>query len=99
MFCFNTKKANRIFGLKPEFSSQEPALLMAKNQGLYNGFLAVGLLWANFSPPPVCFDLAVFFCGCVVLAAIFGAITIHSRILVVQGFPAFMALVFIVLGM
>ena len=63
---------------------------MAANQGLYNGFLAAGLIWSLFTG-----DIHVqrFFLGCVLTAGFYGALTVHARILLVQGGPAFLGLV------
>jgi putative membrane protein len=62
---------------------------LAANQGLYNGFLAAGLLWALVSGRS---DLAVFFLGCVIVAGIYGAATAKGSILLTQALPAALAL-------
>ena len=76
--------------------AQQSARAMA-NQGLYNGFLAAGLLWSLFAPEPLGFSLKVFFLACVVVAGVFGAATVSRAILFVQGLPAAVALALVLL--
>lgn len=76
--------------------AQQSARAMA-NQGLYNGFLAAGLLWSLFAPEPLGFPLKVFFLGCVVVAGVFGAATVSRAILFVQALPAAVALALVLL--
>jgi len=91
MFLWTTPRGRKAFGLTPEFAQASKAL--AANQGLYNGFLALGLLW-SFSPSTAGFGthLQLFFLGCIIVAAIFGAATAKRSILFVQGGPAILAL-------
>lgn len=92
MFLWSTPTGIKIFKLTPEFALQSKAL--AANQGLYNGFLAIGLLWAMIHKnPEIQKQLLRFFLGCIVVAGIFGAATVSSRILYMQAVPAFIALV------
>jgi putative membrane protein len=70
---------------------------LAMNQGLYNGFLAAGLVW-SLVPGPMSFPLRVFFLGCVILAGIVGAATVNRRIFWVQAFPAILGLGLAFLG-
>ena len=77
--------------------AQQSARAMA-NQGLYNGFLAAGLLWSLFAPEPLGFSLKVFFLACVVVAGVFGAATVSRAILFVQGLPAAVALALVLLA-
>jgi putative membrane protein len=80
-------------GLKTFRMNQEKAevtKVLAQNQGLYNGFLAAGLIWAACSGN---FSLSVFFLSCVIIAGIVGAITVGKKILFIQAFPALLALV------
>jgi putative membrane protein len=66
---------------------------LAANQGLYNGFLAAGLVWSLLaSDPAMGFALKNFFLGCVVVAGVYGAATVSKRIFVVQALPALLAL-------
>ncbi len=66
---------------------------LAANQGLYNGFLAAGLVWGlGTARPAEALAIKTFFLGCVLTAAIFGAATVSRRIFFVQGVPAILAL-------
>jgi putative membrane protein len=89
MFLWTTPYGRRVFGLTPEFAAASRKLAM--NQGLYNGFLAAGLVWSFFAGAEA-FALRVFFLGCVVGAGIFGAATANRKILFVQALPAAAAL-------
>jgi putative membrane protein len=74
----------------------ERTKVLAANQGLYNGFLAAGLIWAIFIENSIwSYNIATFFLGCVVIAGIYGAITSSKSILFKQAMPA--ALVFMIL--
>lgn len=64
----------------------EPTAAIAANQGLYNGFLAAGLIWASLIRPDQA--TALFFLGCVLVAGLYGAYTVSPRILIVQALPA-----------
>jgi putative membrane protein len=66
---------------------------LAANQGLYNGFLVAGLVWGLLAQEPAhAFSVKVFFLACVVVAGVFGSLTVSRRILVVQAGPAALAL-------
>ena len=92
MFLWDTPRARKAFGTTAEFAKATKVL--AANQGLYNGFLAAGLVWALIlGVPGVGQGVAVFFLGCVVIAGIFGAATASPRILLVQAVPAALALI------
>jgi len=80
----------RTFRLTPE--QAEATASLAANQGLYNGFLAAGLLVGLVAPDPTAFAFKLFFLVCVIVAGVFGAITVSRRILVVQALPAALAL-------
>ena len=82
----------RAFGTTPEFARASKAL--AANQGLYNGFLAAGLIWALVPLGASGSEKAIasFFLGCVIVAGLFGALTANRRILVIQALPALVAL-------
>lgn len=88
MFFWDHPVGRGVFNLTPEFSAK--TAYMAMNQGLYNGFLAVGLLWGLLAKKR---DVTVFFLLCVLVAGIFGAATVKSSILYVQAVPAFLALI------
>jgi putative membrane protein len=67
--------------------------VLAKNQGLYNGFLSAGLVWSLVHPDAgVALQLQRFFLGCVVVAGAYGAVTVNKRIFFVQAAPALLAL-------
>ena len=68
---------------------------LAANQGLYNGFLAAGLVWGLVSGRT---DVRVFFLACVIVAGVYGAATVNRRILIVQAVPAAVALVAVTLS-
>lgn len=72
---------------------------MAANQGVYNGFLAAGLIWALFIKDPIwSTNVALFFLGCVAIAGIVGALTAEKKILFVQTVPAIIGIVLLLLG-
>lgn len=71
----------------------KPTKTLAANQGLYNSFLAAGLIWTYFiKDANWATNIAIFFLACVLVAAIFGAITASKKILFIQGIPAALAL-------
>src|SRR5258705_189626 len=84
MFLWDTPKGRRTFGLTPEFSAASKTL--AANQGLYNGFLAAGLVW-GLTLGAGGLGVKVFFLACVVVAGVFRALTASRKILLVQGLP------------
>lgn len=87
----------RPLGLKTFRNSPEKAAasaVLAANQGLYNGFLAAGLIWSLLHPDPaVALQLKTFFLGCVIVAGLYGAWSVSKRILYVQAAPAALALI------
>jgi putative membrane protein len=93
MFLWDTPTGRRVFGLDPEFATESKAL--AANQGLYNGFLAAGLVWGLVADLE---DVKVFFLACVIVAGAYGAVTVNRRILVVQALPALVAFVLVLLA-
>ncbi len=95
MFLWTKPFGRRIFGLDRELADQTAAL--AANQGLYNGFLAAGLVWGLMSGTSGR-DILVFFLVCVVIAGIFGALTAKRTILWVQAMPGAVALAAILLS-
>ena len=95
MFLWTKPAGLRAFGLTPEFAEQTAVL--AANQGLYNGFLAAGLIWALFRKEEG-IALRMFFLGCVIVAGVFGALTAKPSILYVQAAPALIAMIFTVLA-
>jgi putative membrane protein len=90
MFFWSKPLGRRVFGLTAEFA--EASKRLAANQGLYNGFLAAGLVW-GLSLGDEGFAIKVFFLGCIIVAGIFGALTVSRKIVFVQALPAALALV------
>lgn len=90
MFLWTTKKGIKAFGLKNKEFAIETKVLAA-NQGLYNGFLVAGLLWAIYSQNS---DIAFFFLGCVFVAGIYGFYSTKKiRIFYIQTIPSFLAII------
>jgi putative membrane protein len=87
MMFWDHPVGRRIFGMTAEQSANSKTL--AANQGLYNGFLAAGLVWGLVSGR---LDVQVFFLGCVVIAGVYGGVTAKRSILVTQALPAAVAL-------
>jgi putative membrane protein len=85
MFLWDTPRGLRAFGLTPEQAAQTKVL--AANQGLYNGFLAAGLLWGLLLGDGG-YAVKLFFLACVLVAGVYGAATANKRILFVQALPA-----------
>jgi putative membrane protein len=92
MFLWTRPLGLKTFRNSPE-KAQDSAVLAA-NQGLYNGFLAAGLIWGLVQPVPgFAFQIKVFFLLCVIVAGVYGAATVSHRILLVQAAPAALALI------
>ncbi|HEX7807142.1 MAG TPA: DUF1304 domain-containing protein [Thermoanaerobaculia bacterium] len=91
MFLWNTPRGRRIFGLSRELA--EGSAKLAANQGLYNGFLAAGLLWGTFGTfaGNDAFRVQLFFLGCVIVAGIYGGLTTKRSILGIQALPGIIA--------
>ena len=92
MFLWTRPKGLRIFGNTAE--KAEASKVLAANQGLYNGFLAAGLLWGLWLGPEG-FGVKVFFLLCVLVAGLYGAATASRKILYVQALPAALGLVLV----
>jgi putative membrane protein len=92
MFLWDTPRGRRVFGTTPEFAAASKSL--AANQGLYNGFLAAGLIWGLFAGDPV----KIFFLACVIVAGAYGAATVNRKILWVQAAPAAIALALVLIS-
>ncbi len=89
MFLWDKPRGLRTFGMTPQHAAATKTL--AANQGLYNGFLAAGLVWGlalGAAGAPV----KIFFLACVIVAGAYGAATVSRRIFWVQAFPAILAL-------
>ncbi len=95
MFLWTKPQGRRTFGLTPEFA--EASKKLAANQGLYNGFLAAGLLWGLFSPEGG-YPFKLFFLGCVIVAGLFGGLTTSRKILWVQALPGVITLALVLLA-
>lgn len=97
MFAWETKGSKVFRNFPKELFSQ--TTVMAANQGLYNGFLAAGLIWTYFIENDAWKDnIALFFLGCIAVAGIYGAFTASKKILFVQTIPALITIVLIVLS-
>jgi putative membrane protein len=90
MFLFTSPRGRAVFGTTRE--EAETMKVLAANQGLYNGFLAVGLVWGLLSADPTGYRLQVGFLVFVIVAGLYGAATVSRRILLVQAVPATVAL-------
>lgn len=91
-FLWTKPVGRRVFGLSPELAAGSRSL--ALNQGLYNAFLAAGLIWSLFAGP-CSFGVKVFFLSCVVIAGLVGGFTAKRSILVVQALPGAIALLLV----
>ena len=87
MFLWTGTIGQRVFAMTPEYADQTAVL--AANQGLYNGFLAVGLLWGAIR---VSRDFMIFFLLCVIAAGVYGGLTAKLSILYIQAIPGLVAL-------
>jgi len=96
MFLWTSQRARRAFGTTREFAAQSRTL--AANQGLYNGFLAAGLVWGLIATNPTGFAAKVFFLSCIAVAGLYGALTASRRILFVQTVPALVTLAVVLLA-
>ena len=95
MFLWDKPYGRRVFHLTPEFAAESKVL--AANQGLYNGFLAAGLIWSLLigdAGRPV----QVFFLGCVVVAGVFGGFTVGRKAFLFQALPGLAATVLVLLS-
>jgi putative membrane protein len=92
MFLWTKPLGLKTFGNSLEKANDSAVL--AANQGLYNGFLAAGLVWGLVaSNPAFAFEIKIFFLLCVIVAGVYGAATVSRRILLVQAAPAAIALI------
>lgn len=91
MFLWDKPQGLKAFGNTPE--KAQLTKVLAQNQGLYNGFLAAGLIWSLFAAPYFAVQLATFFLLCVFIAGVYGAKTASKKILYIQAIPALLALI------
>lgn len=97
VFAWETVGSSVFTVFPEEFFSMTKS--MAANQGVYNGFLAAGLIWATVIKDKVwSFNITLFFLACVIFASIFGCLTIETKILFTQGVPAFIALILVLIA-
>jgi putative membrane protein len=89
MFLWEKPLGLKTFGNTPEFA--RASRVLAANQGLYNGFLAAGLLWGMWLNDTG-FEIKLFFLSCVIIAGVYGALTASRKILFIQALPAAMAM-------
>lgn len=89
-FLWTSPFGRRTFGMTAELAQATKTL--ASNQGLYNGFLAAGLIWALIAYGVAAGrPVLTFFLACIVIAGIYGGLTVNRRIVLVQAVPAFIA--------
>jgi putative membrane protein len=97
MFVWTTRGKKVFKTIPPDMF--EKTKILAANQGLYNGFLAAGLIWSLLiGNREWSHNIAIFFLSCVLIAGIFGGMTVHKSIFVKQGIPALLALTFTILN-
>jgi putative membrane protein len=92
MFLWDKPAGLRAF--RQTLAAAQASKTLAANQGLYNGFLAAGLIW-GLSLGPAGDAIKTFFLGCVVIAGVFGAATVGRRILFIQALPAAVGLLLV----
>ncbi len=96
MFLWTTPRGLRAFGTTQEVADSSKTL--AANQGLYNGFLAAGLIWGILHPNAAIGEqIQIFFLLCVIVAGLYGGFTVKRSILLIQTLPALIALVAVLL--
>jgi putative membrane protein len=93
MFLWQRPLGLKIFRNSPE--NAKMTAVLAANQGLYNGFLAAGLLVSFFLSPEQVFAFQVFFLSCIIIAGVYGALSFSRRILFIQALPAALALLLV----
>ena len=98
MFAWETLGKKTFKGSLPN-ELFKPTKKLAANQGLYNGFLAAGLIWSFFIENPEWQkNIQLFFLGCVIIAGIYGALSASRKIFFVQALPAILALAFVLIS-
>ncbi len=97
MFAWKTKAKDMFKGYPPEFFDQSSVL--AANQGLYNYFLAAGLIWSLLiSDPDWQYNISTFFLSCIIVAGVYGAVTASKTIFFIQALPAIIAILILLLS-
>lgn len=98
MFLWEKPRTLKAFGLSADFAKQ--TRMMAFNQGLYNGFLALGVFWSLFVEDPLWANqIQVFFLSCIFLAGVVGAKTVSKKIFFVQSIPAMIPLIIVLINL
>jgi putative membrane protein len=90
MFLWTKPTGLRVF--RQSLERAQNSAVLAANQGLYNGFLAAGLIWGLLYPDPVGRHIMTFFLTCIMVAGIYGGHSVSRRIFWIQAFPAILAL-------
>lgn len=90
-FYWHKPLGQKIFRLQPQFSTQ--TRVMAANQGVYNAFLAAGIVFALITGQT---NVAIFFAACVAIAGVVGGLTSSPKIIAIQGLPAMLALALLI---
>ncbi|MDT9688442.1 DUF1304 domain-containing protein [Streptomyces sp. P9(2023)] len=90
MFLWERRPGRELSGFDADMARATAPL--AANQGLYNGFLAAGLVWGLIAADPTGYRVQVFFLSCVVIAGVYGGLTANRRILLAQALPGALAL-------
>lgn len=93
--AWTTPGAQRLFKTTPE--SAAATRVVALNQGVYNLFLAAGLIWSLVAPGTIGFELKLFFLSCVVIAGIVGGLSVSNRVFFFQSMPAIIAFALLLL--
>ncbi len=96
MFLWDKPRGMKAFGNTPQMAAATKVL--AANQGLYNGFLAAGLLWGLLTPGAEGFSIKLFFLLCVAIAGIYGGLTASRKIIFIQTVPAAIGIVLLALS-
>jgi putative membrane protein len=96
MFLWDKPTGRRAFGLTAEFAAQSKVL--AANQGLYNGFLAAGLIWGLLLGNAEGTHVKIFFLACVLIAGVYGGFTATRKVLWIQALPAAIGLALVLLS-
>ncbi|WP_413585581.1 DUF1304 domain-containing protein [Bdellovibrio sp. HCB274] len=92
MYLWTQPTGLRIF--RNTFEKAQQTAVLAANQGLYNGFLAAGLVWGLFHPDDaVAYQIKMFFLICVIIAGFYGAYSVNRRIFFIQALPAILAVI------
>ncbi len=94
MYFWDKPRGLKAFGLKPDFATSTTVL--GANQGLYNGFLAAGLIWGLIHQQAVFgLQIQLFFLSCIFVAGIYGAATFARKIIFIQSVPSLIAIVLV----